>query len=57
MNDLWEQEEEYNWHWYYVSALDPISNMYVVRPWPICAAGFREAMNVFEVLWKMGVDK
>lgn len=54
----WDEEEETSgWHWYYVTAYSVRYDEPLKDPWPVCAAGFQEAMDIYEVLWEMSVNQ
>jgi hypothetical protein len=52
-----EKEQDEVWSLYSVSAYVPEYGAIVVDPWPVYAAGYEEAMDVFQLLLQLSVDK
>lgn len=48
-----EEEEEEEWSWYYVSMYHPEYLIPIATDWPVCAAGFEQAMDVYTLLLKL----
>ena len=61
MNDVydWEayEEPESSWSLYHVSAYVPEYNIPIDEPWPIYAEGYEQAMDCFEILLKLSVNR
>jgi hypothetical protein len=52
-----EDEVEEPWNLYSVSAYVPEYGAIVIEPWPVYAAGYEQAMDVFQILLQLSVDK
>lgn len=55
----WDEEEEFEnpWNLYFVSMYDMFTNDPIEAPWPVFSTGFDEAMDTYQILCKMAVNK
>jgi len=51
--DFEDFEDDTSFDLYFVTMHDVLSNALINRPWPVFAAGFEEAMDVYEVLLRL----
>ena len=50
-------DEDEAWNWYIVAGYSPYHGGVVTEAVPVCAAGFDEAMTVYEILLKLMVSE
>ena len=53
----WDEDEEEGWNWYIVAGYSPYYNTQVTETVAICAAGYEEAMNVYQILLQLAMSK
>lgn len=58
MDDYWFDEEyEEGWNWYIVAGYSPKHLTQITEGVPVCAAGFEQAMDIYEILLKLVANK